>query len=164
MTCGPGIASMGMLTMAAGHPQGGRVDDGCVLVGTDFSPGAAAALTEARRLADRLGCEVRVIHVVESGRAAEWAPSEDARGWLSDAALEEAALELRFGRAWIELVRCADSCSPTLLVVGSHGASGYQPVTVGTTAQRLTLNARHPVLLVSPRRIGPRRWSGALQL
>ncbi len=137
------------------------VDDGCVLVGTDFSPGAAAALDEARRLAARLGCGVRVVHVVESEPDPAWRPSADERGWLDEADVAEAALQVRFGSAWIELARCADACSPTLLVVGSHGASGYQPVSVGTTAERLTLNARHPVLLVGPRHSMARRHAGA---
>ena len=42
------------------------MDDGCVLVGTDFSAGSTAALAEARRLAVRLRCNVHVMHVVEA--------------------------------------------------------------------------------------------------
>lgn len=137
------------------------MSEGCVLVGTDFSPGATAALVEARRLAARLGCDVRVVHVVEQDRASGWEPTDDARSWMSGASLEEDMLDVRFGSAWIELARCADACEPTLVVVGSHGTSGYQPVSMGTTAQRLTLNARHPVLLVGPRRSVSRRWAGA---
>jgi nucleotide-binding universal stress UspA family protein len=137
------------------------VEDGCVLVGTDFSPGAAAALTEARLLAERLGCGVRLVHVVESTHATGWSLSDTAIDWLHTAGLEEAALDVRFGRPWVELVRMADTCRPMLLVVGSHGTSGYQPVSVGTTAQRLTLTARHPVLLVSPQQGVQRRWAGA---
>ncbi len=132
------------------------MDEGCVLVGTDFSPGSAAALDEARRLATRLGCAVRVVHVAESD-VSDWCPSGDERGWLHAAELEEDSLVVRHGSAWVELARYADRCRPSLLVVGSHGASGYQPVSMGTTAERLTLNARHPVLLVGPRHSAARR-------
>lgn len=138
------------------------MSDGCVLVGTDFSAGSTAALKEARRLAERLRCGVRVMHVVESEPATGWEPSDDARSWLRAVALDEATLDVRFGSAWIELARYADACSPTFLVIGSHGASGYQPVAMGTTAQRLSLTARHPVLLVGARHTMPRRRSGAL--
>jgi nucleotide-binding universal stress UspA family protein len=136
------------------------VDEGCVLVGTDFSPGSTAALEEARRLAARLGCPVRVVHVVESESAQAWQPSGAARGWLDAAEMDEQSLDVRFGSAWVELARYADRCRPALLVVGSHGASGYQPVSVGTTAERLTLNARHSVLLVGPRHSAARRPAG----
>lgn len=133
------------------------MDEGCVLVGTDFSPGAAAALEEARRLAARLGCPVHVVHVVESEAPRDWRPTGREQGWLSEAELDEASLHVRFGAAWAELARYADRCRPAMLVVGSHGASGYQPVSVGTTAERLTLNARHSVLLVGPRHSASRR-------
>lgn len=138
------------------------MDDGCVLVGTDFSAGSTAALAEARRLAARLHCTVRVMHVVESVPAADWSPCDQARGWLREVELEETGLDVRFGSPWIELARGADACSPAFLVVGSHGASGYQPVSMGTTAQRLSLNARHPVLLVGARHTSPRRRTAAL--
>jgi nucleotide-binding universal stress UspA family protein len=137
------------------------MDGSCVLVGTDFSPGAAAALAEARHLATRMGCALRVVHVVEAARASGWQPSAEARQWLTRAQLDEDALDVRFGRAWIELARCADSCTPAFVVVGSHGSSGYQPVSVGATAERLSLNARHPVLLVGPRRSGAHRLARA---
>ena len=133
------------------------MDEGCVLVGTDFSPGSAAALDEARRLASRLGCSVRVVHVVESELPGDWRPSRAEQEWLTEAELDESSLHFRYGSAWAELARYADCCRPALLVVGSHGASGYQPLAVGTTAERLTLNARHSVLLVGPRHSAARR-------
>ena len=135
------------------------MDQPCLLVGTDFSAGAAAALAEARRLAQRMNCAVRVVHVVEAERASDWRPSPEARQWLTTAQLDEAALDVRFGRPWVELARCADSCKPAFVVVGSHGSSGYQPVSMGATAERLSLSARHPVLLVGPRRSGIHRWA-----
>lgn len=138
------------------------MDDGCVLVGTDFSAGSTAALAEARRLAVRLRCNVHVMHVVEAVPASDWSPGDQALSWLRDVELEEAGLDVRFGSPWIELARGADACSPAFLVVGSHGASGYQPVSMGTTAERLSLHARHPVLLVGARHPSPRRRSAAL--
>lgn len=138
------------------------MEESCVLVGTDFSAGSAAALVEARRLASRLGCGLRVVHVVESERARDWEPSTDARGWMERGGLSEGELDVRFGRAWVELARFADTLTPALVVVGSHGASGHQTVSMGTTAQRLCLNARHPVVLVGPKRQVPRRWASHL--
>jgi hypothetical protein len=36
-------------------------------------------------------------------------------------------------------------------VVGSHGESGYQPLGLGSTAARLSVQAGCPVVVVSPR-------------
>jgi nucleotide-binding universal stress UspA family protein len=122
---------------------------GPVMVGTDFSDTAAVALAEARRLARLLGAAVEVVHVVDGSEVEGWGAGADA--WLRAAAVEPGELVVRFGSPWVELVRYAAETSPALVVVGSHGLSGYQPLTVGSTASRVTVHSRCPVVLVSPR-------------
>jgi nucleotide-binding universal stress UspA family protein len=124
---------------------------GPVVVGTDFSDTAAVALAEGRRLADMLGAAVELVHVVESGAVEGWCPGARAGAWLRAAAVEPGELVVRFGSPWVELVRYAAQASPTLVVVGSHGLTGYQPLKVGSTASRVTVHSRCPVVLVSPR-------------
>jgi nucleotide-binding universal stress UspA family protein len=71
-----------------------------VVVGIDFSQGAATAVVEARRLAGRLGVEPALVHVVEDGLAA---PSPEAiRSWLTEHDLSPCTVELARGTAWIE--------------------------------------------------------------
>jgi nucleotide-binding universal stress UspA family protein len=121
---------------------------GPVVVGTDFSDNAAIAASEARRLADLLGVGVDVVHVVENG--GNWV-GDGAERWLAAAGVSPDRLIVRYGSAWVELARYVAEVSPTLVVVGSHGTSGYQPLTIGSTASRVTVQSRCPVVLVSPR-------------
>ncbi|CAN5637999.1 hypothetical protein BH23GEM10_BH23GEM10_04520 [soil metagenome] len=130
---------------------------GSVLVGTDFSDAARVALQEARRLAAQLGTHVEVLHVVDSGRARGLAEptgsggAGDLAGWLNDVGMTAGDLLIRYGSAWVELTRYAGEVEPIMIVIGSHGRSGYQPLSVGSTATRLSVQARWPVVLVSPR-------------
>ena len=126
---------------------------GPVVVGTDFSDTAGVALSEARRLAELLGTHVEVVHVVDGGRAAGWGEDGEAGTWLKSARVDPADLIVRYGNPWVELARFAAEAVPTLLVVGSHGQSGYQPLAIGSTATRISVHARCPVVLVSPRAV-----------
>lgn len=121
---------------------------GPVVVGTDFSDTAALALEEARRLGALIGAVVDVVHVAEVP-GPERSPA--AEEWLARNGVAVDELVVRRGSPWVELVRYASEVSSLLVVLGSHGASGYQPLVIGNTASRVTVNARCPVVLVSPR-------------
>jgi nucleotide-binding universal stress UspA family protein len=134
---------------------------GPVLVGTDFSESARMALTEARRLAELLGTRLEVLHVVEGGITAGWGDAGEAGQWLRGAGLEPDDLVVRHGSAWVELSRYAAEVAPVLVVVGSHGRSGYQPLAIGSTAARVAVHARRPVVLVSPRVVSGQEQTAA---
>lgn len=123
---------------------------GPVVVGIDFSDSAGVALAEARRLAALLTARLDIVHVVDGSPAAGWTAAQ-ASEWLESVGLDPADLVIRFGSPWVELARYAADVKPTLVVVGSHGRSGYQPLALGSTAVRVSLQARCPVVLVSPR-------------
>jgi nucleotide-binding universal stress UspA family protein len=125
-------------------------DVGPVVVATDFSETAGIALVEARRLAALLRTRLVVVHVVD-GAASGWCADGEAGEWLRGAGVAVEDLVVRFGRPWVELARYAADVLPTLVVVGSHGVSGYQPLTLGSTAARVSMHAGCPVVLVSPR-------------
>lgn len=127
---------------------------GPVVVGTDFSDTAGVALAEARRLAALLRTDVVVVHVSDgspAGLPADESGPDAAEAWLRTAGLTSEGLVVRTGSAWVELARFASEVLPTLVVVGSHGQSGYQPLNIGSTASRVSLHARCPVVVVSPR-------------
>ncbi len=117
-----------------------------LVVGVDFSEGSAAAVEEARSLAERLGLEPVFAHVIEDDPGV--ATPAEIDGWLTARGLERSAIRMLRGLAWIELGRCARQSASRLLVVGSHGRSGFQPLRPGRTATRLTLRSPIPVLVV----------------
>lgn len=120
-----------------------------ILVGTDFSDGSALALAEARRLARALDVPVHLAHVAEdvSGEALP----EAASAWLAGAGVEPGSVSVRAGVPAVELSRIARELEAGLIVLGTHGASGFQPMALGATASRLALLAPCPVVLVGPR-------------
>lgn len=120
-----------------------------ILVGTDFSEGAGLALDAARGLAQRLEASLDVLHVVERYGEANWRSDEAATAWLSRCGLKAADLVVRTGFPWVELVRYAHETTPTMIVVGSHGTSGFQPLALGSTAARMGVLSPFPVLVVT---------------
>ncbi len=118
-----------------------------ILVATDFSECAAAALAQGRALAGRLGAGVRVLYVVEPGSpsAAELGPALAAHG------LRRQDVVVRTGTAWLEIMRLAVQLQPMAVVVGCHGRSGYQPLSAGSTTQRLLARSPVPVVVVPHR-------------
>lgn len=122
-------------------------DSGCVLVGIDFSDGSLGAVREAQWLAHRTGLELQVLHVAESGQP--WRPDPLESDWLRAAPVEPKALLVRQGQPWVEIVRHAHEVSASVIVLGSHGASGAQAMTLGSTASKVALRAPCPVLFVA---------------
>lgn len=120
-----------------------------ILVGTDFSDGSALALAEGRRLARALDAPLHVVHVAEgvSGRELP----ESAPAWLRSADVAPDSVAVRPGVPAVELARLARDLEAGLIVLGTHGASGFQPMALGATASRLALLAPCPVVLVGPR-------------
>jgi nucleotide-binding universal stress UspA family protein len=61
-------------------------------------------------------------------------------------------IETRTGGApWVVLAREAHACSARVLVMGSHGRSGFQPLAPGATTRKLLVSAPCPVLVVGAR-------------
>ncbi len=127
-----------------------------VVVAVDFSDGSAIATAEAKRIADQLGAELVAIHVAPGPRAEPWAADAEAASWLVRASLPADALVLRYGVPWVELVRFAKETRPVVMVAGSHGGSGFQPLSPGSTVGRLCVMSAVPLMVVSPATL---RWS-----
>lgn len=115
-----------------------------ILIGTDFSAGARAAHREGTVLAQALGQSIVLVHVLPRVGGTLGA---DARTWLRAARVDERALVLRHGTPWIELLRHATDEGATMVVIGSHGRSGYQGITTGSTTGRLILRSPVPVVI-----------------
>jgi nucleotide-binding universal stress UspA family protein len=137
-----------------------------VLVPIDFSEASMNALEFGLQIANLLKADLRVMHVVTGkhyapsfdnqtaetllrGRADEWMeivsrdfkPRYDVYEGTFDAKIRE-------GNVTKEIVNQAKYDDTSLIVLGSHGISGFEDKWIGSNAYKLVSSAGCPVLLV----------------
>jgi nucleotide-binding universal stress UspA family protein len=138
-----------------------------ILVPTDFSATADAALDYAFGLAAKFGASVQLLHVVDDpfvfeGMSAEAYISEAPR--LRAAMLDDARERLRhrvarggavavetevlFGHGARTIAEYAAERGVDLIVMGTHGRTGFAHLMVGSVAERVVRTAPCPVLTV----------------
>lgn len=139
-----------------------------IVIATDFSPGSDAALRAAERLWPQgARLRVHVAHVLApftfaGPPLAAVATLEQARTDTAQQALERTAVRLgkKLGRRarvtrhllagseHSEICRLADRVHADLIVVGTHGRTGFEHMLVGSVAERTVRHAGRPVLTV----------------
>jgi nucleotide-binding universal stress UspA family protein len=142
-----------------------------ILVATDFSLDADAALAYALALARTVPASVHVVHVVDNPLAAGVWSSEiytsEIQG-LQINLVREAARQLRRGLRAIDhhgvkltsevltgrpgpaIAQCARDGAYELVVVGTHGRTGLSHLLMGSVAEHVVRHAPCPVLVVRP--------------
>jgi nucleotide-binding universal stress UspA family protein len=136
-----------------------------ILVPTDFSAGAEAALREAVALALVHGGRIAVLHIPHADEPAVWVYDRMAGG-EADPDLLLARLErrtapyraqnpqvlfehrLREGSPAEEILREAEARRPDLIVLGTRGRSGLDRMLMGSVAEEVIRGAACPVLAV----------------
>ena len=133
-----------------------------IVVGTDFSAGAACALDQAVSLAAKVDASVACVHAYEDSLGTSF--HEDPTAAV-DAKLVEAVAAstaqargvrveriVRRGPAWEKLLNVACELGAPLIVVGANG-EGHAPhqMFLGRVASRLTSIATRMVLVVPER-------------
>ena len=137
-----------------------------VLVATDFSPVSHKALQHALSIARHFDAKLYVMHAVSSlglTMAGPEAITQAATAALRDATLIERELVssgalrnmhhkviVRQGDVWTELQKeiCQDGID--LLVIGTHGRTGFKRLVLGSVAEQIFRNALCRVLTVGP--------------
>lgn len=141
-----------------------------ILLPSDFSECSAEAARAARRLAERFGSRLIVLHVLDEPAVLDpmfrgEVPLELLRGRMEQYALEgmKAFLAAHFeglpgvetrtasGVPYREIVRAARECGAGLIVIGTHGRTGVEHVIFGSTAEKVVRMAPCPVLSVRQR-------------
>jgi nucleotide-binding universal stress UspA family protein len=149
----------------AAEPVGAGL--GRLLVPTDFSAGSERAWSLARRLAERLGAELVLVHVlVEAPLYSEGPFSmkrardvfDAARAWAVNtlgewtASAAAAGLSVRWvvrtGVPYEEIVGAATRERADLIVIGTHGRGGLDRALLGSVADRVIRLAPCPVVTV----------------
>jgi nucleotide-binding universal stress UspA family protein len=137
-----------------------------ILVPTDFSPASRKSLSYALRFAEGLNSEITLLHVLEpetpltlAGRPAagafskeELADAEEALRALADSAKTAGCAAtksiLRTGVATHEIVEAAKELDVDLIVIATHGFTGWKHFAIGSTTERVARAAPCPVLVV----------------
>ena len=156
-----------------GQPRGARTGFTRILVPTDFSHAADAALDCARLLAARFGVPVHLLHVledppIEGPFGSEVFVSEspeiraarlkDARERLShrvsarDRQANTVTTEVIFGPTATTIANYAADNEFDLIVMGTHGRTGLAHLFMGSVAERVARTATCPVM--STRELG----------
>src|SRR5215217_3702864 len=142
-----------------------------ILLPTDFSECASHALSYATELARDSGAKLFCVHVIEPVMPTvgytgitEPLPVADISEQLEDSATRELpkiadceecdGLEIEeviaHGDAASEIVRVARERDVDLIVIASHGRTGWGRILFGSTAESVVRHASCPVLVVKP--------------
>jgi universal stress protein A len=136
-----------------------------ILVPTDFSKSANSAYKYALRFAQQFRAELHVIHVLESVLSPQFAGLPEApafsnkglasaqkqlRVWADsvEAMGVTANMVLRNGLPAHEIVEAAKDLDIDLIVIATHGYTGWKHFCIGSTAERVVRAAPCPVLVV----------------
>lgn len=121
-----------------------------ILVPTDFSEVAHTAIDHAVELAHTIGTNVVILHVVEDDSKTEEASDkldkelEVAKRIISTVPVSKL---VRVGNIFDDIGEAAEEVKASLIVMGTHGASGWQRIT-GSKALKVITNSKVPFIVV----------------
>lgn len=137
-----------------------------ILVPTDFSDQAGRALKTAANIAKKTGSELILLHIIDLPQEAMDAvqPGFDVPEIIffknsAEARLSQTSLSpelnglsvsqiLRLGRTFDLVNEVAISNDVDLIVMGSHGASGFKEVFIGSNTEKVVRTSEIPVLVI----------------
>lgn len=135
-----------------------------ILVPTDFSSSSRAALDHAAVIANRFQSEIALIHVIESAtysvtdtlivvnhEAALKATAEALIDNLYKECVERglpATKAVVSGTPYREIIKKAEADRVDLIVIGTHGRTGFERLLLGSVAEKVVRLSRVPVLTV----------------
>ena len=135
-----------------------------ILFPTDFSSAANAALPYAAEIARRYGAKLYTVHVLPSDTYAMTPPEtwptsiegvmreakQRARELLSHLEGVEAEVLVRSGDIWAVIEDVIEIFKIDLVVLGTHGRTGWGKVLLGSVAETIFRKAPCPVITVGP--------------
>lgn len=138
-----------------------------ILCPVDFSPGAREALARAEDLAKRFSAEIYLLHAYENPvyvlpMSGYVGPTAEILGGIRTqldqemgrwkAEVEKAGVRVRAdvveGAAYRAVVDVARDYQPDLIVMGTHGRTGFSHALIGSVAERVVRLAPCPVMTV----------------
>jgi len=135
-----------------------------ILIPTDGSSGMASVAEQALALAEQFGASVHVLYVVDD-RAYASVPDDarhriretlEADGQTATKTIAERAVdrglavsrEVRWGNPPGAILAYADENEIDLVVMGTHGRTGYERYLLGSVAEKVVRMAKRPVMTI----------------
>ena len=141
-----------------------------ILVPIDFSSSSLQAIRWAKFIAHRTGAGVHLIHVHDSGRldfsdgGVIGASAKAIQDWLyrdlKEVAVRHnlpnatARCHILTGHAFEQICKLAGKIHADLIVMSTHGRTGWRRVLLGSTAERVVQHAPCPVLIARQSKAG----------
>ena len=135
-----------------------------ILVPVDFSPASSVAVEYARRISGITGADLIFLHVLvpdaplgceDFARVCpeelKHSANENLRTFVRAAARstkERPKSVMRYGLPTHEIIEEARNCDADLIVIASHGYTGWKHFCIGSTAERVVRAAPCSVLVV----------------
>jgi nucleotide-binding universal stress UspA family protein len=149
-----------------------------ILCPTDFSDFSERAMRRATALARWFDCPVTALHVIPHLSPGTGVPvplggefpvptkllgerREDVEAELAKVASTHGKLgdtvkpQIRIGHPWREIEAAAEELPADLVVMGTHGRSGWDRFLMGSVTEKLVRRLRCPVLTVGPSDVAP---------
>jgi universal stress protein E len=137
-----------------------------ILAATDFSARSDRALRKAGLLAQAMGAELTVLHVVDDdqpqdvieneGREAERVLAAQVRAMAEMSAARSRPMVVA-GNPFDGILRSAASIGADLIVMGAHRKQFLRDIFIGTTIERVIRTGPYPALMVNKELPGPYR-------
>jgi universal stress protein A len=137
-----------------------------ILVALDFSPPSKQAFKYAVKFAQEFGAELTLIHILKPDLTPTFPDlpgipafspeelaiaKENLRNFVAStrsAGLKDARSTFRVGLAAHEIVEAAKDLDVDLIVIATHGYTGWKHFCIGSTAERVVRAAPCPVFVV----------------
>ena len=138
-----------------------------ILVPTDFSDGSKNALNHAKDIAKSMGAKIHLVNVIqpviyptgievahESLLNLEKDLEENAKNQLKkveaelDAEQIDYSCSILMGDAHEQIIEYANNENTDLIVIATHGASGFEHFLFGSTTEKVIRKAKCPTLVV----------------
>jgi len=143
-----------------------------ILVATDFSPYAAAAMKQGVWLTRKTGGQLILVHTIpDFSMSAYWGPHErdanqQALRERSDIAMRRTVVDLNamdldvklmtlVGEPFVEITRAVQEGDCSLVLAGTRGHAKWEQFFMGSTAKRLIRNCPSSVWIVKAEHVGP---------
>jgi nucleotide-binding universal stress UspA family protein len=126
-----------------------------ILVPTDLSEFSLAAMEYAESFGELYSSRLYMLHVLES-KETHHRTEEEATEVLQEFAEEnieahsQLHLVVRKGIPWVEIQRFAEEEGIDLIVIATHGRTGFRHVLMGSVAEKIVRMSSVPVMAVKP--------------